>query len=84
MIGVASYILNFRSLIFQPDFKFVDIPRCEVKPLYPFIEVFPLLTRLVEFEVALLLDEALAGFGIGRGFQYHHCTVKSKIRDRGS
>ena len=65
MIGVTSHILDLSSPIFQPNFEFVDIPRLKVKPLYSFIEEFPRLTLLVEFEVTLLLNKALASLGIG-------------------
>jgi len=65
MIGVTSDILDLCSPIFQPDFKSVDIPRLKVKPLYAFVEKLSRLALLVEFEVTLLLNEALAGFSIG-------------------
>lgn len=65
MIGIPSPILDLRSLVLTSDFKFVDIPRLKVKPLDVFIEKFPRLVFLVEFEITFLLNESLAGFGIG-------------------
>ena len=65
MVGVPSDILDFCASILKSDFQSVDIPRLKVKPLYLLIEKLPFLTVLVEFEVALLLNKALAGFGIG-------------------
>ena len=65
MIGVPSDILDIRPSIFKSDFQCIDIPWLEVKPLYAFIEKLPFLALLVEFKVALLLNEPLTGFGIG-------------------
>ena len=65
MVGVTPNILDLCSPIFQPDFKSVDVPRLKVKPLYAFVEKLPCLALFIEFEVTLLLNEALAGFSIG-------------------
>ena len=75
MISVPSDILDFCPSIFKSDFQCVDIPWLEVKPLYAFIEKMPFLALLVEFKVALLLNEPLAGFGIGAYDEGFYITV---------
>lgn len=65
MISVPSYILDLCPPIFQSDFECIDISRFKVEPLYGFIEKLPLLTLRIEFKITLLLDEPLAGLGIG-------------------
>lgn len=75
MIGVPSDILDLCPSIFKSDFQCIDIPWLEVKPLYAFIEKLPFLALLVEFKVALLLNEPLAGFGVGAYDKGFHITV---------
>ena len=65
MVGIPSDILDLCPSIFKFDFKSVDIPWLKVKPLYAFIEKLPFLALLVEFKVALLLNEPLAGLSVG-------------------
>ena len=65
MISIASDILNLGSPVFQPDLERPDISRFVIKSLDDFIEKMPLLRLLVEFKETGLLDETLAGFGIG-------------------
>lgn len=84
MIGVLSYILDLCAPVLQSDFEGVDVPGFKVKPLYTFIEKFPLLAFLIEFKIALLLDESLAGFGIGaddEGFYMIVPTASHTERD---
>ena len=65
VVGVASHVLDVGSAVFEPCFKGVEKAWLKVEPLYLFVEEFPLPAVLVVFEEACLLNEALAGPGIG-------------------
>ena len=85
MIGIPSYILDLRAPVHQPDFEGVDIPGFKVKALYIVIEKFPFLTFFVKHKIALLLDEPLAGLGIGtdnEGFYMVVPTASYTERDK--